>query len=117
MYQDTYYVDKSTGTPADALVAHGLAALLSQLGRQAVGEVGVRVRDEGPHYAVELDLPVSEGWLRYEVPGLPFLATGKQANMVPTGVATYDYAGERERRAQYFGSTAKVTQVNMLHHA
>lgn len=103
MYQDTYYVCKSTATPADTLVAHGLAALLTQLGRQAVGAgLQVSVHDEGPYYAVKLNMPVTDAWLEYEVTGLPFLAAGKQAQVVPTGVTFYDYALQREKRAAYF---------------
>jgi len=66
MYQDTYYVDKQSGTFADVLLAFGLAKLLQDLAEDGVGpgSVNVRLRDAGPYFEVALSQPVHEGWLR-----------------------------------------------------
>jgi hypothetical protein len=66
MYQDTYYVDKQSGTFADVLLAFGLARLLQVLADDGAGpgSVNVRLRDAGPYFKVELSEPVREEWLQ-----------------------------------------------------
>ncbi|MBI1878238.1 MAG: hypothetical protein HYR94_08435, partial [Chloroflexi bacterium] len=55
MYQQTYFVDKSTHTFADVLAAFGLATLLSRIVEDAGEEIDVRIRDDGSYYAIALD--------------------------------------------------------------
>jgi len=64
MYQKTYYVDKRTGTFADAFLAYGLATLLDSVLMQFVeSERWVRIRDEGPYYSVELSHSLLKEWV------------------------------------------------------
>jgi hypothetical protein len=89
MYQQTYFVSKSTGTFADVLAAYGLAAVLNEVLRQARGEFGHRrvwLRDAGPYYAVELSEPLRAEWVRTCLPFtcVPFVQRqGKDKNVVP----------------------------------
>jgi len=64
MYQDTYYVDKHTGTFADVFVAYGLATLLdSVLANFVQGDRWVRIQDYGAYYAIKLSHPLREEWV------------------------------------------------------
>ncbi len=66
MYQQTYYMDKRTGTFADVLAAYGLAAVLDEVLAQAKGRDAPRrlwLRDAGPYYTVELPEPLQEAWV------------------------------------------------------
>ena len=62
MYQSTDYVDKTTDTFADVLLAYGVAALLERLLQASVGQKTVRVRDAGGVYAIALEDPMEEGF-------------------------------------------------------
>lgn len=80
MYQDTYYVDKRTGTFADVFLAYGLATLLdSILAHFVEGDHWVRIRDYGAYYAIELSHPLREEWADkapFQVLA-PYLQTGR----------------------------------------
>jgi hypothetical protein len=103
MYQTTYYVDKSTATPADTLVAHGVASLLMELAERVEVSLRASVQDAGGYYKVELSQPVSEEWLHSKMEPLPYLAAGKYSGSAPTDAKEiYPYEQEKERRATYF---------------
>ena len=58
MYQDHYFVSKSSGTYADTLAAYGLAAVLVEiLGRTRGRErrFDVTLSDAGPYYQISLE--------------------------------------------------------------
>ena len=103
MYQSTYYVDKTTDTFADVLLAYGVASLLERLLQANVGQTTVRVRDAGSVYAVVLEDPIEEGFEKMEwFCDLPFIHT--RSKKPPDGWPgqVVDYDAERERRAEYF---------------
>ena len=61
MYQQFYFIDKSTGTSADVLATYGLAKILDEILAQAFGRGARRrvwIQDAGPYYLIELDQPV-----------------------------------------------------------
>jgi len=107
MYQDTYYVDKRTGTFADLFVAYGLATLLdSVLAHFAEGDRWVRIRDMGPYYAVELSNLLQEEWLD-KAPFqalVPYIQTSRSDPEVLTSLPasmTVDYQQEWDKFRQY----------------
>lgn len=64
MYQQTYYVDKRAGTYADVFLAYGLATLLDSILAHFVrDDHWVRIRDQGPYYAIELSHPLRKEWV------------------------------------------------------
>jgi hypothetical protein len=53
-YTSTYYVDKTSGTSADQLLAAGVAALLQKVLAYSPGGRRVFIGDAGPHYTIDL---------------------------------------------------------------
>lgn len=95
MYQDTYYVDKQSGTFADVLLAFGLARMLQSLADEAAGagSISIRLQDAGPYFEVALSQPVHEEWLqRVSFQSLaPYVQRrGDDASSVPPEVEKVD---------------------------
>ena len=79
MYQATYFVDKTTDTFADTLLAYGVAALLDKLLRDNGGAATVRVRDAGSVFAIALERPIQSGFENVDwFCDLPLIETKKQ---------------------------------------
>ena len=101
MYERDYFVDKTTGTPADTLLAFGLAQFLEQLIPDEVGDVGLTVEDRGDCYAVSLNVPFQEEWVTQAaffsmIPGL-------NTKTKKTAVShTIDYLDHQQRNNVYF---------------
>jgi hypothetical protein len=111
MSQSEYYVDRTTDTFADALLAYGVAALLDHLLRDNVGQQDVRVKDVGSVYSIQLGAPVREGY--EDVPwfcDLPFLEAGghEPPGFWPAEVVDYD--AERDRRSEYFEARKQLSK-------
>ena len=106
MYQEAYYIDKSSQTFADVLTAYGLAILLNRVTQEADQEIDIRIRDDGSTYAIALDKPLEAAWVeqcRY-FSEVPFIATAKmlKAGQVPEGIWAVDYEAERESNNLYY---------------
>lgn len=110
MFQRVYYVDKSSGTFADALQAFGAAFIIRHLLRHGIGDAAdVRLVDEGQAYALELSEPLLEEYVQ-RCPffvGAPFLLTPKNLKKLPQDVpldtpSVVDYQAQKERRAEFF---------------
>lgn len=64
-----YYVDKTSDTSADTLLAVGFASLLSEVLRKVnKPSKGILIRDVGPYYEIQLPIPVTESDLQYLEP-------------------------------------------------
>lgn len=68
MFQQTYFVPRSTGTLTDSLLAYGLAVLLRALiqhspGRRPHSECPVRIEDAGATFTIHLPEVIREEWL------------------------------------------------------
>ena len=104
------YVDKSSGTFADPLLAFGLAVVLGDVSQRvhdsAAGQV--RIVDQGVYYCLECDRALDEESLsRLEIPYTPAVAirTAKNVASLPADLpflATVDYERERDRRNEFF---------------
>jgi len=120
MYQQTYFVDKRTGTFADVLVAYGLAMLLdSVLAHFVEGAHWVRLRDQGPYYAVELSHPLREEW----VDKTPFQAlvsylrndaTDPLVTQTIPSNRIVDYEVERDRAQRYWQAVKQKAPTETL---
>ncbi|MGQ9815967.1 MAG: hypothetical protein ACUVR3_12610 [Candidatus Roseilinea sp.] len=60
MFQDTYYIGKSTGTFADNLMALGLAFVLDAIAKE---RAKVQIEDRGDHFAVTCKPALHESWV------------------------------------------------------
>jgi hypothetical protein len=103
MNQSVYYVDKSTDTFADILLAYGVASLLHHLLPDKVTDRTVRVQDAGSVYAIELETPIREDFV--EVPwfcDVPYLKAGRKKPPAGWPAEVVDYDLEKERRSAYF---------------
>ena len=112
MEQSQFYVDKTTDTFADVLLAYGVAALLDRLLQDNVGQRTVRVRDAGSVYVIELETPMQEDYA--DVPwfcDLPFLKAGRKKPPEDWSAAVMDYDKERERRSRYFEARKQLPQA------
>ncbi len=107
MYQQTYFVDKSTATLADSLAAYGLATILRGLIPDEV-EPDIRLRDDGPYYSVVLSEPIQPEWvdkISYLDTGVEFILTDKmkKSGEYPKELThAIDYEAHKQRRAEYF---------------
>jgi len=109
MYQSIYYVDKTTDTFADVLLAYGVAALLERLVQANVGETTVRVRDNGSVYAITLEDPIEEGFEEVDwFCDLPFIQTSRKKPRGDWPGAVVEYDAERERRNAYFEARRRL---------
>lgn len=107
MYQQTYFVDKQTGTFADVCSAYGLATILDELLRRALGEHTsrtVRILDWGTIHAIELTPALQERWIegaRSFFTPIPFIKTAKNSGTMPEGIYNIDYDAEKKRYDDY----------------
>lgn len=94
MYQQEYYVPKSSGTLSDALLAYGLAVVLRQLlpGTRKHRPGSVRIEDRGTHYIICLPQIIQKQWLEDNSDLLADLASAvKRKKDIPEGVPILDY--------------------------
>jgi hypothetical protein len=104
------FVDKSTGTFADQLVAFGLAVVVQDvLGRtNGRDQHAVHISDQGAYYLLSYTQPLEDDRLqRMQTPYIPawFLQTRKNAKRLPENLppqAVVDYEFERDKRADFF---------------
>lgn len=103
MYQDEYYIDKTTDTFADVLLAFGVGEMLHHVQQEQLGTTGLRIRDDGGHFTIRLAAPLQPGgenttWFSM----LEFVETKskKQPDGWPGGVV--DYEAERVKNSTYF---------------
>ncbi|MDE0041788.1 MAG: hypothetical protein OXT74_07115 [Candidatus Poribacteria bacterium] len=106
MYQQTYFVDKQTGTFADVCSAFGVATILDECLRRALGEHSsrtVRILDQGTAYVIELTPALQEEWvegLSFFSP-IPFIKTEKNSSTMPDGIHNIDYHEQKQIYDEY----------------
>ena len=106
MYQQTYFVDKQTGTFADVCSAYGLASILDELLRRVLGEHGartVRILDRGTTYAIELTPALQAEWVEnssFFAP-IPFIKKPKNSSTIPDSIYNIDYNAQKARYDAY----------------
>ena len=111
MYQSTYFVDKTTDTFADVLLAYGVAALLERLAQANIGGTTIRVQDAGSVYAITLKDPIKEGFEEIDwFCDLPFIQTRSKKPPQDWAGPAVDYEAERARRGEYFEAHKKLSK-------
>ncbi len=99
MYQDTYYIDKTSNTASDTLAAYGLARLLqSYMGEE------VTLTDEGDKYSIHLPnaltVELVEGGKFFSL--VEFILTAKNASKKPAQTKELNYEEYKIRVNEYF---------------
>lgn len=96
MFQETYFIDKATGTFADNLISFGLAFVLDAIANR---RAKVQIEDRGDHFAVTCTPALQESWVDACAffPGAPMLITfdkkSKQRVIKGTKLAVEDVEG------------------------
>ena len=116
MYQQTYFVDKQTGTFADVCSAFGLATVLDECLRRALGERSfptVKIKDRGTTYAIEITPMMQEEWV--ESPNffapIPFIETEKNSATMPEEIYKIEYDEEKQIYDEYRESRRLLGQT------
>ncbi len=111
MFQNSYFVDKTTDTFADTLLAYGLASLLDRLLFDNVSEETVRIRDAGSAFIVALDQPIEEGFEQVDwFCDLPFIETQSTKPPEDWMGQIINYNRERERNSEFFEARKQVSR-------
>ena len=87
MYQQFYYVPKTTGTLTDTLLAFGAATLFHQYMQPHLQEEEVTLKDGGSYFLIDSGAPVREEWLAdgWERQMIWFVVSAK--NKIPDNLA------------------------------
>ena len=114
MYQQTYFVDKPTGTFADVCSAYGLATILDLLLQNALDDHDsrtVRLVDQGPIYEIELTPALQEEWIENAnfIAPIDFIKTPKNGATMPDGINNVDYDEEKRVYDAYREAPSKFT--------
>lgn len=103
----SYYVDKTSGTSADTLLAIGFAKLIEQVLHQLnrlSDAAELFVADQGAYYAINLLNPISQEEIKQVAPFrlIKHLDTEKQAKALGTSYGQgFDYDKQRQIRDSY----------------
>lgn len=120
MDNELFYVDKTTGTFADELVAAGMAHFLDRLLQMmGVSMPEIVLTDCGPCFEIACSPAVSREYLAEFaefVPGAPLIRTVKNAAKLPADLpqspaVLVDYEAEREKRNAYFEARQSLSKT------
>lgn len=105
MYQKTYYIEKTTNTFADVLIAYGFAEVVYRILADADKDINLHLANQGNHYALKLSQALEPTWVEncayFTV--VPYILTAKLARQNPSPpMQSVDYEAETERNGQYF---------------
>lgn len=109
--QLTYYVDKTSGTAADTLLAVGFAQLLGEvLRRSNKPSKGIVLQDAGTHYKIQLPAPITASDLQHLEPFslIKPLVTDKHIEKQGPRFDGFDYQGQQEISAAYYEKLKKL---------
>jgi len=112
MYPQKFYVEKTTGTPADTQIAYGLARVIEKLVPED-NDLDLKIEDLGDSYCVALNYPLEETWVEQAefFPLLRALDTAKKSSGIPNSV---DYVAHQQRNNAYFEARKKGLKENDL---
>lgn len=88
MYQQSYFVPKTTGTLTDTLLAFGAATLIHHFIQSQVLEDKVILRDAGSYFIIDTGVPAQEEWLTENWGPQLFDFVVNAKNKVPDGLSS-----------------------------
>ena len=103
-----FHVDKVTGTPADTLLAFGLAQLIERIVPESAGDVDLRIADVGDSYRISLQGVIRPEWVSQAsfFPLFQGLDTAKKQSALPEAHRK-DYVRQQQRNQAYFEARAR----------
>jgi hypothetical protein len=110
----TFYIDKSSGTFADTLIAFGWMRVLAELHDKQGTSHDIHLRDDGAYFTITCApiVPATIESLRHSVlwPGSTvMIETVKNRETIPAGVMNkVDYEFEKERVSAFFSAKGKA---------
>lgn len=113
-YPSVYYVDRTTDTPADTLLAFGLADVIAHLIPES-DDWGLGIEATGNGYRVKLKAALPAEWVdeaRFFNP-LKALKTAKKEPALPAAYVV-DYVEHKQRNDAYFGARKKGAKPEVL---
>lgn len=120
MDRTEYFIDKTSGTFADVLLAFGWMRVLSELHYRQDTTHQIALKDDGAFYRVTC-APISQDTLENlrqnpVFPGnTPIIVTAKNRENMPNDVPIcVDYEIEKERVAAFFGAKNKAQNPEMI---
>lgn len=114
MYPAVYYVDRSTGTSADTLLAFGLADVIARLiPEDQDWELGIEATESGYRINMKEGLPAS--WVDHAsfFSSLQGLKTAKKEPELPAALVV-DYVEHKQRNDAYFEAVRKKATADVL---
>ena len=114
MYPSVYYVDCTTDTPADTLLAFGLADVIAHAIPEGE-DWGLGIEATGNGFQVKLKAALPAEWVdeaRFFSP-LKALKTAKKEPALPAAYVV-DYVGHKQRNDAYFGALKKKATPKVL---
>ena len=113
MYTDKYYVDKTTATPADTLLAFGVVATVEMMIPDGAGDLDLRLEDNGDCYQISLAREIDEQWITKATffSQIHPLDTATKKSGLPNSV---NYVGHQTRNNAYFEARKKGLDTNTL---
>lgn len=110
----TFYIDKTSGTFADTLIAFGWMRVLAELHERQETRHDIHLRDDGAHFTISC-APVEAETLDSlrQIPlwpgSVPMIETPKNRDTIPAGVMNkVDYEFEKERVSAFFSAKSKA---------
>ena len=116
MYADHYYVDKTTGTYSDLLLAYGLGYVLDRALQDASVNSNVTILDLGTAYVLKLDVQVTQEMLAkatYPDELLPFIQDEAHSEGAKT-YPLYHYRGLLASKSAGTAGSSDSEQAPML---
>lgn len=109
----TFYIDKSSGTFADTLVAFGWMRVLAELHDKQATSHEIHLRDDGAYFRITCApiTPETLESLRQNPlwPGnAPMIETLKNGETIPAGAYKVEYEVEKERVSTFFSAKNKA---------
>jgi len=109
----TYYIDKTSDTSADTLLAVGFASLLREALRQRHKLGRILLEDRGTHYTIQLPAPITDNDLQGLKPFSliqPLVTDKQEKKQSEKGQALdgFDYQGQQEISKTYYEKLKKL---------
>lgn len=100
MYQNKYFVTKTSGTYAETLETYGLAKILFYIfNKNKIYNANIRIKDKGAYYSVSSDIGITEDMVNKTsyFDAIPYIKTKKDRNENLPGWVI-DYESEKNKR-------------------
>lgn len=113
MYQNKYFITKTSGTYAETLETYGLEKILSHIFKiNGVQNPNIKIKDEGNYYSVSSDISITEQMVNNAsyFDAYPYIKVKNDDNADIPGWSI-DYESEKNKRDIYRKSREQISKV------